>query len=197
MIIIGLTGSIGSGKSLAAKFFKSKKIPVYDADKEVKKVLKNYKIIKKLKIFFPDCFKKNKLNKNELADIVFKNKKKLRKLESIVHPKVGTEKKNFLVKHKIKKTSLVILEIPILFETQGEKDCNFTILMTINKKEQFKRLLERKKMSKERYKQIMTNQIDDKYKKKKADFVVSNNSTKEKTIKKLELILKKILSTDL
>ncbi len=197
MIILGLTGSIGSGKSLAAKFFRSKQIPVYDADKEVHKILKNYKIIKKIKIFFPDCFEKNKLNKNKLADIVFKNKKKLKKLESIIHPKVGKVKKNFLAIHKKKKTSIVILEIPILFEIKGEKSCNFIILMTINKKEQLKRLLKRKSISKERYKQIITNQMNDKYKKTKADFIVSNNSSKKKTIKKLELILKKILTTDL
>jgi len=69
--------------------------------------------------------------------------------------------------------------------------------MTINKKEQLKRLLKRKSISKERYKQIITNQMNDKYKKTKADFIVSNNSSKKKTIKKLELILKKILTTDL
>ena len=56
MIILGLTGSIGSGKSFAATVFKSKGIPVYDADKEVQKILRNYKVIKQLKIFFPDCF---------------------------------------------------------------------------------------------------------------------------------------------
>ena len=197
MIILGLTGSIGSGKSFAATFFKSKGIPVYDADKEVQKILKNYKVIKQVKIFFPGCFKKNKLNKNKLSDIVFKNKKKLKQLEKIVHPKVGREKKEFLAYYNKKKKPIVVLEIPILFETKGEKRCNFIILMTVNKTKQFKRLIKRKNMTKEKYEEIVANQMDDKYKKEKANFIISNNSTKAKTRKKLEETLKKILLTDL
>ena len=198
MIVVGLTGSIGSGKSFIINFFKSKQIPIYCADNEVKKILDKdvYTKRKIIKIFPSACVNK-KIDKNKLSSIVFNDKKKLKKLESIIHPKVGKTKKNFLFLHKKKKSPIVVLEIPILFETKGHKNCNYTILVTVNKKEQLKRIMKRKNMNREKLNMIMKNQMPEKRKKKLADFVINNSFSKKKTLKKAASILNKILSTDL
>ena len=107
MIIVGLTGSIGSGKSFIANFLKLKRIPIYYADKEANKILENDNLVKRKIIkLFPNAYINKKINRTKLALIVFKDKKKLKKLESIIHPKVEQSKKKFLSFHKKKKPNL-------------------------------------------------------------------------------------------
>ena len=194
MILVGITGEIASGKTFALNYFKSKKIKVFSADEEVKKVLNNERIKKKIYRLFPNSFKKNKLFKKKLAEIVFNNKKKLKDLENIVHPKVGENKKLFLKKNKKKK--ILIMEIPIIFEKRSNKNYDYIVLMNVNKKVQFKRVMKRKGMTPKLLNNILSNQISKK-KKKIADFVVNNNGKKVETRKSLDNILKKILSTAL
>ena len=108
---------------------------------------------------------------------------------------MGEEKRKFLKKNKIKNVPIVILEIPILFETKGNLNCDYTILMTINKKNQFNRIKKRKNMTKDKFDRIIRNQMSEKRKRQLADFIVNNSQTKKKTRQKLESIIKKILST--
>ena len=194
MIIIGVTGTIGSGKTFALNFFKSKNIKIFSADEEVKKLLKTNVVKKKVFKLFPEAFLKKKLNRNALANIVFNNKKNLKKLEKIIHPYVGKNKQKFLVRNKKKK--LIVMEIPILFEKKTEKNYDYIILMSINKKIQKQRVLDRKNMTVSLFNKILSNQISNK-KKKYADFVVNNNGTKDKTREKLKKIIDKIISTTL
>ena len=95
MILIGLTGTIGSGKTFALNFFKSKKITIFSADDEVKKIFKSRIIKDKIYKKFPESFSKKKINKNKLASIVFSDRKKLRSLEKLIHPLVKKKKKIF------------------------------------------------------------------------------------------------------
>ena len=192
MILVGLTGTIGSGKTFALNFFKSKKIKVFSADKEVKKILENKLIKEKIYKIFPESFIKKKLDKALLALIVFSEKKKLIKLEKIIHPYVKKEKKKFLDINKKKK--IIIMEIPIIFEKKAKKNYNYIILMDINKKIQFQRIKKRKNMTNELFKKILSNQISNK-KKKFADFVINNNGSKVKTRQNLKKTLDKIIST--
>ena len=129
--------------------------------------------------------------------MVFKNKRKLKKLENIIHPKVGQAKRKFLSFHRKKKARLVILEIPILFETNGHKECDFTILVFVNKKKHLKRVLSRGNMDKKKLEEILSNQMPLEEKKKKADFIINNSFGKKETIEKVEKIIKQILSTSL
>ena len=191
MILVGLTGLIGSGKTFALNFFKSKKIKTFSADEEVKKILKLNYVKKKIFKKFPNVFINKKLNKEMLASQVFSRKKKLQILEKIIHPLVNKNKKNFLNKNK--KNKIVILEIPIIFEKKSEKKYDFIILMNINKKIQKKRIMMRKNMTLELFNNILLNQIYNK-KKKNADFIVNNSNSKEETKKKLNLVLQKILN---
>ena len=194
MILIGLTGTIGSGKTFALNFFRSKKIKVFSADEEVKKILEKKTVKEKIYKLFPKSFIGKKLNKTMLASIVFGEKKKLRKLEKIIHPYVRKKKKIFLNINKKKK--LTIMEIPIIFEQKAEKNYDYIILMDVNKKIQFQRIKKRKNITNELFKKILSNQISNK-KKNLADFIINNNGPKKKTKKSLKKTLDKIISTRL
>ena len=189
MILIGLTGIIGSGKTFALNFFKKKGYSIFSADEEVKKILKTSIIKKKINKSFPEVFDRNKLNKNKLAQIVFSNKNKLKKIENIIHPIVN-KKKNLFIKKNRKK--IIILEIPIIFEKKSAKNYDYIILMQINKKKQFERVIKRKNMTLKLLNDINLNQISSRQK-KYADFIVNNNNSKQETKKKLQSILNEIL----
>ncbi len=189
MILIGLTGIIGSGKTFALNFFKKKGYSIFSADEEVKKILKTSIIKKKINKSFPEVFDRNKLNKNKLAQIVFSNKNKLKKIENIIHPIVNKKKNLFIKKNKKK---IIILEIPIIFEKKSAKNYDYIILMQINKKKQFERVIKRKNMTLKLLNDINLNQISSKQK-KYADFIVNNNNSKQETKKKLQSILNEIL----
>lgn len=189
MILIGLTGIIGSGKTFALNFFKKKGYSIFSADEEVKKILKTSIVKKKINKSFPEVFDRNKLNKNKLAQIVFSNKNKLKKIENIIHPIVN-KKKNLFIKKNRKK--IIILEIPIIFEKKSAKNYDYIILMQINKKKQFERVIKRKNMTLKLLNDINLNQISSKQK-KYADFIVNNNNSKQETKKKLQSILNEIL----
>ena len=189
MILIGLTGIIGSGKTFAQNFYKKKGYSIFSADEEVKKILKTSIVKKKINKSFPEVFDRNKLNKNKLAQIVFSNKNKLKKIENIIHPIVN-KKKNLFIKKNRKK--IIILEIPIIFEKKSAKNYDYIILMQINKKKQFERVIKRKNMTLKLLNDINLNQISSKQK-KYADFIVNNNNSKQETKKKLQSILNEIL----
>jgi len=190
MILIGLTGIIGSGKTFALNFFKSKNITVFSADDEVKKIFKSKIIKDKIYKKFPESFSKKKINKNKLASIVFSDRKKLRSLEKLIHPLVKKKKNFFLNKNKNKK--IIIMEIPIIFEQKSKKNYNYIIVMNVSRKIQYKRVMKRKNMTPELLKKILSNQISDK-KIKYADFVINNNGPKNKTKQALRKTLDKIM----
>ena len=192
MILIGLTGTIGSGKTFALNYFKTRKIATFSADEEVKKILDSKIIKEKIYKLFPEAFPKKKLSKDILASVVFNDRKKLRKLEKIIHPVVKKNKKIFLKKNKKKK--LVIMEIPIIFEQKKEKNYDYIILMYVDKKTQYQRIRKRKNITPQLFKKILSNQISNK-KKKYADFIINNNGQKKKTKQILKKILNKIIST--
>jgi len=194
MILIGITGIIGSGKTLALNFFREKKITVFSADEEVKKILKKKIVKDKIYKKFPSAFLRKKIDKNKLALIVFSDKKKLNFLEKIIHPLVKQKKRNFLNKNKKKK--IIVMEIPIIFEKKSKKNYDCIILMNTNKKIQHQRVMKRKNMTPQLLKKIMANQIANK-KKKYADYIINNNGTKNKTRKILKEILNRIISTAL
>ena len=192
MILIGITGIIGSGKTLALNFFREKKITVFSADEEVKKILEKKIVKDKIYKKFPSAFLRKKIDKNKLALIVFSDKKKLNFLEKIIHPLVKQKKRNFLNKNKKKK--IIVMEIPIIFEKKSKKNYDCIILMNTNKKIQHQRVMKRKNMTPQLLKKIMANQIANK-KKKYADYIINNNGTKNKTRKILKKILNEIIST--
>tara|TARA_Y100000590_G_scaffold416497_1_gene515284 strand:- start:7989 stop:8594 length:606 start_codon:yes stop_codon:yes gene_type:complete len=191
-IIIGLTGGIATGKTTISNFLKKKKYSVHDSDAIVKKMYASPSagFIKHLKNNgFLSSIKGTKINKKLIRDAIFNNKQKKRKLEDYIHNEVRRSRNEFLKKHKQKKTKVVILDIPLLFEAKLEHVCDYIILLYLPKKTKILRALNRKGMKKDILLKILKNQKRDSYKKKKASYVINTSKTKKHSFK---MILKAI-----
>ena len=194
MIIVGLTGGIGSGKTTVANQFSELGIPVYIADDEAKSLMRRSKIIRKklIKLFGDDAYIGNELNKPFLASIIFNNKTYLQKMNALVHPKVARHFDKWVMKQD---APYVIKEVAILFENGGHKACDFVITVTAPIEIRIERLLERDKTSKEKIEDIMKNQWTDEEKVKYSHFVIENieiENTKNQVLKIHKKILKKL-----
>ncbi|WP_339894356.1 dephospho-CoA kinase [uncultured Algibacter sp.] len=192
MIIVGLTGGIGSGKTTVAKQFSEMGIPVYIADEEAKGLMRRSKIIKRklIKLFGDEAYIDDELNKPFLANIIFNDKRYLQKMNAIVHPKVARHFQKWVIKQD---TPYVIKEVAILFENGGHKACDFVITVTAPIETRIKRLLKRDNTSKEKIEAIMKNQWTDKEKVKHSHFVIENielENTKKQVVKIHKEILK-------
>lgn len=191
MIIVGLTGGIGSGKTTVAKQFSKLGIPVYIADDEAKKLMRRSKIIKRklIKLFGEAAYIEGELNKPYLANIIFNDKGYLEKMNAIVHPKVARHFEKWTQKQN---APYVIKEVAILFENGGDKACDYVITVTAPKKTRIKRLLKRDVTSKEKIEAIMKNQWSDEEKIKHSHFVIENTDL-ENTIQQVLEVHKKLL----
>lgn len=194
MIIVGLTGGIGSGKTTVAKQFSELGIPVYIADEEAKSLMRRSKVIKRklIKLFGDEAYIDNELNKPFLANIIFNDKSFLQKMNAIVHPKVARHFEKWVLKQD---APYVIKEVAILFENGGHKACDFVITVTAPTETRIKRLLKRDKTSKEKIEAIMKNQWTDEQKIKHSNFVIENielENTKNQVIKIHKEILKNL-----
>ena len=191
MKIVGLTGGIGSGKSVILEVFSSYGVPCYQADNRAKELMqKSPELIRQIKVLFgEDIYQDKKLNRSKLADIVFGDKKKLKSLNALVHPLVNKDFQFFLNQQN---TAYVIKEAAILFETGVAKDCDETILVTAPEKLRIQRVMKRDKINAEHIKSRMSHQWSDEKKIPLANYVI-NNIDWDKTFKKIEEIHKKII----
>lgn len=178
-MIVGLTGGIASGKSTVSNFFKELGLEVLDADKVVKEVSQNEEIIDKIaKIFGKDILdNKGKIIREQLREKAFGSNELLNKLNAIIHPQVIEV---FVKKQKeTSKNSIVIFDIPLLYEAKMENLCDKIIVVYIEKALQIERVMERDKNSRELAEKIINAQMDLEEKVKRADIVINNNSTLE------------------
>lgn len=200
MIIIGLTGTFGCGKSTVAKFFKEKGAIIIDADKIVHQ---KYKPGTKCWCGIKACFGQEILNKNQtinrkrLARIVFTQKKYLLALCKIIHPPVIKEIKNQIkAVEKREKKPLVIIDAPLLFEVGMEKTVDFTICVYSTSHIQIKRVLAKMDLDKKQIEARLKSQMSAKSKKLKADFIINNSGSFTATRRQVTDILKRIKTTD-
>ncbi|MEC3907689.1 dephospho-CoA kinase [Tamlana sp. 2201CG12-4] len=175
MMIVGLTGGIGSGKTTVAKLFESYGVPVYIADEEAKKLMTNSKVIKRklIHLFDSQAYIDDVLNKPYIANIIFNNKAYLQKMNAIVHPKVARHFEKWVLKQK---APYIIKEVAILFENGGYKACDSVITVVAPKEVRIKRLLERDHTTVEKIEAIMSNQWTDEQKVKHSNYVINNLS---------------------
>jgi dephospho-CoA kinase len=173
MIIVGLTGGIGSGKTTVAKQFKALGVPVYIADDEAKKLMNKSKIIKRklIQLFGEQAYINNTLNRPFLADQIFNNTSNLEKMNAIVHPKVAS---HFLRWVNKQDAAYVLKESAILFENNAYKNCDYVITVIAPKKIRVERVMKRDETSLEKIEAIMKNQWNDDEKIEKSDFVINN-----------------------
>ena len=171
--IIGLTGGIGSGKTTIAKYFQSFGIPVYIADDEARKIMQSPEIIVAVKnVFGDEVFENEKLNREELAKIVFNNPEKLEKLNNIVHPAVKKHFEYWLLQHTA--APYVIYETAILFESGRYKDCDLIITVIAPLDTRIQRVIERDKTTRELVLKRINAQWADEKRISKSDFVIKN-----------------------
>ncbi len=190
MIIIGITGSVGTGKSETSNFFKKKKIPVFDSDLEVSLLYKNKEVLSIIKKNFPKAFKKNSLIKEELAKIVFKNKKKLKLLENIIYKYLRNRRFYWIRNQYRKRSRIVVFDVPLLYEKDNIKKYDKIIVTTCSEKIQKKRVLKRQGWDETRFLLTKEKQLEDREKKKFADIVIFSDRGKRYVYKKVYDILK-------
>ena len=192
MLIVGLTGSIGMGKSTTASMFKKFGYGVYNADDAVHYIYENdQKIIDQIEQKFPGSKINNKVDRNQLKNILTKDPKRFKDLENIVHPATRSYQINY-IKGCIEKNLVgCILDIPLLFETKGEKYVDVTLLVTASEETQRKRILEDRKLPIAVFERIKDQQMPDNEKREKADFIISTDQNLNSTEKEVEAVISK------
>ncbi len=191
MIVIGLTGGIGAGKSTVANFFKELGVPVYVADTEAKRLMHTSKVVKRKLIeeFGEKTYIDNKLNRTYLASIVFNDASKLAAINAIVHPSVANSFKRWTRKQK---AAYVIQENAILFENNNFGKFDFIVTVTAPIEEKIARVMSRDNAKRSEVLLRIQHQLSDEEKAKKSDFVIQNN-TLATTQKKVQRIHKKLM----
>ena len=185
MYKIGITGSIGTGKTTIAKMFAFFNIPVFDADQEIKKIL-NCKIIKQeLESIWPSIIRNNKINKLKLRSIIFSSKEDKRKLEQLLYPYLKVEKKKFEKSNHFK--NILVYDVPLIYETKSQNKYDLILLANCNEILQKERVLNRDKISSELFKKIVTSQLSFKKKLEYKPKII--NTDRSKIFIFLEVIL--------
>ena len=174
MIVLGLTGSIGMGKSTTAAMFRDRGIPVYDADAAVHAL---YDVggaaVGPLSEKFPSANVEGRIDRTILRGLVVGKPDAMSELESIVHPLVGLTQLEFRQKAIESTADIVVLDIPLLYETGGDQRCNYVAVVTATAEIQRARVLSRGEMSEADFEMILTKQMSDADKRARADFVIS------------------------
>ncbi len=174
MKILGLTGSIGMGKSATAAMFRIKNIPVYDADAEVHELYeKGGAAVVPLSERFADITVDGAINRTALRKAVINDAEAMSDLEAIVHPLVGQTQIQFRQSALETGSSFAVLDIPLLYETGGDQRCDYVAVVTAPAEVQRARVLGRPGMDEATFEAILAKQVSDKEKRAKADFVIS------------------------
>lgn len=173
MIVLALTGSIGMGKSTATRALRRLGVPVHDADAEVHRILReDPQAIAEIEAAFPEVVRGGEVDRMELGRRVFGDPAALRQLERILHPRVRIAAGMFLRRARAARQKLVVLDIPLLFETGGERGCDAVMVVSAPDFVRDGRVLARRSMTPERLAAILTRQTPDAIKLRRADFVL-------------------------
>ena len=174
MLILGLTGSIGMGKSTTAKLFMEAGVPVYDADAAVHKIYEG-EAAPAVEAAFPGTTVDGKVDRAKLSAKVVHDPAAIKRLEQIVHPMLGASRQKFLAEAERSGVPVVVMDIPLLFETGGEKRVDAVVVVTTSPESQRERILARGTMTHEALDAILARQLPDAEKRKRTDFVVDTS----------------------
>ncbi len=192
MIILGVTGSVGMGKTEAGNCFIRNNIDVFDSDKEIADFYNKKNTIIEIKKNFPGTVYNNKVDKNALASIVFNDKIKLNFLEGLLHKKLQA-KQSFWLRKKIReKKNLLVFDVPLLFEKDNIKKYDMVVVLSCKKALQRKRILKRQGWNEERYDKTLKQQIPDHIKQKMADIIIKSDRGKRYLYKEIIKIIKEV-----
>ena len=177
MIILGLTGSIGMGKTTTAGFFEEAGVPVYNADRAVHELYESKPVIENLSRIFPDCLTDGRIDRSKLSKTIVKDPSKLAILEKFIHPLVRKKEKDFVKMHRDRGDPLVVLDIPLLFETGPEGRVDKIAVVSAPTEIQRQRVLARSGWDDEKLDRILSRQISDEEKRRRADFVIDTGKS--------------------
>lgn len=173
-MILALTGGIATGKSTVSNIFRINGYKIVDADEIAKEIAENIEILKEIEEGFGKEFvSNNKLNRKLLREVVFKDKKKVEKLNEIMHPPIIKEIKRQLINYK--NEEVIIVDIPLLFESNLEYLADKILLVACEKKIQIERVMKRDDVTEENAKNIIKKQLSLDVKRKKSDYIIENN----------------------
>jgi len=174
MIVLGLTGSIGMGKSTTAKLFAEAGVPVYDADAAVHRLYEG-EAAPAIAAAFPGTTENGKVDRVRLSARVVHDPAAIKKLEAIVHPMLGASRQKFLDDARRSGAPVAVIDVPLLFETGGEKRVDAVVVVTTTAELQRNRILARPNMTEEKLLAILERQMPDAEKRKRAHFVVDTS----------------------
>ena len=194
--LIGITGGIGSGKTTFSNHLKKLGYVVHESDVVVSEIYNKPK--KKFLSFIKEKISQDaanhyKINKAEIANVIFSNNKIKKLLERRIHKEVQISREAFINKYTKKKKKIIFADIPLLFENKLEKSFDSVICIISSKKNRTKRILKNKKFTKENLKKIFKAQITDKERKKLSQIIINNNKTKKDFIFSLEKVLTRLI----
>jgi len=174
MFILGLTGSLGMGKSVTARFFAEQGVPVHDADAVVHRLYEG-EAAAAIEAAFPGTTAGGKVDRDKLAARVLRDGAALKRLEAIVHPLVQEAERRLLAEAEARGEKVAVLDIPLLFETGGEKRVDAVVVVSAPPEVQRARVLERPGMTVEKLEAILAKQMPDDEKRRRADFIVDTS----------------------
>jgi dephospho-CoA kinase len=174
MIVLGLTGSIGMGKSTTATLFAEAGVPVYDADAAVHRLYEG-EAVATIEAAFPGTTANGRVDRDKLSARVVHDSAAIRRLEEIVHPMLGASRQKFLHNAEQSGAPVAVIDVPLLFETGGEKRVDAVVVVTTSAELQRERILARPNMTEEKLAAILARQMPDAEKRKRAHFVVDTS----------------------
>jgi dephospho-CoA kinase len=172
--VLGLTGSLGMGKSVTARMFADAGVAVHDSDAAVHRLYEG-EAVGPIEQAFPGTTADGRVDRTKLAAIVLNDKAALARLESIVHPLVTQSTDRFLAEARKRGDKVVVLDVPLLFETRAERRCDAVVVVTAPPEVQRVRALERPGMTEGKFKAILAKQMPDAEKRRRADFIVDSS----------------------
>jgi len=194
VILIGLTGSIGMGKSTAAQALKRLGLPVHDADAAVHRLLApGGRAVAAVLAAFPDVAAPDGgIDRRKLGAVAFGDAAALTRLEAILHPLVGAAKRRFLAAAARRRRRLVVLDVPLLYETGGERDCEAVLVVTAPAFLQRQRVMARAGMTDEKFRAILAKQLPDAEKRRRTPYVVPTGLGRRFSLDRLRQALRAI-----
>lgn len=192
MIVLGLTGSIGMGKSTAAATLRRLRVPLYDADAEVHRLLApGGRAVAAVEAAFPGVRNAaGGIDRQRLGQRVFEDAAALRRLEGILHPMVRSAERRFVALARARRERLVVLDIPLLFETHGTGRCDYVMVVSAPERLQRERVLRRQGMTGPRFAAILRAQMPDREKRRRADFVVQTALGRNVAFRRLQTLVR-------
>ena len=194
MIVLGLTGSIGMGKSTAAATLQRLRVPLFDADRVVHRLLApGGAAVEPVAAAFSGVrAAKGGIDRSLLGQRVFADPQALSRLERIIHPMVEAREKRFLAFARARREAIVVLDIPLLFESRSERRCDYVLVVSAPQLVQRQRVLRRPGMTERRLAAIMSNQMPDYEKRRRADFVVPTGLSRGLSLRRLRAIVRRL-----